>query len=190
MTYETVKQLYLEHGADWDEVNIFGVRNEKGQKKDIFNDLICIATKGNIYKFQATCDPGKYWTLVGGANEQKNGVAHICYGFHKKVYRIGKHRGKLALVQKGAKIKIWRDENKNFKQDNKEKHQRGYFGVNIHRAGENSIKIGKWSAGCQVIKKDKDFIKFISLIMNSEKYKKYKRTKFDYFLFKDVELRG
>jgi hypothetical protein len=189
-TYEEIKQTYLEHGADWDEINIFGVRNENHQEKDIFNDLICVATKGMIYKFQSTCDPGKYWTLIGGANFQSNGVAHICYGFHKKVYKVGKHKGKLALVQRGGKIKIWRDKNKNFKQDKDEKPQEGYFGVNIHRAGFNSLKIGRWSAGCQVIKRDKDFVTFISLIMGSNMYRKNKRTKFNYFLFKDIELRG
>ena len=40
----------------------------------------------------------------------------------------------------------------------------GKFGINIHKAGENSNEVNNWSAGCQVFKKSKDFAEFMELV--------------------------
>jgi hypothetical protein len=177
LSYKEVKEYYIKHGATWEDVNIFGLRNEENQDEDIFNDYLCVAFNNSIYKFEATCDPGKYWTLLGGAISNRIGVAHICYGYHKDVYIKGYHRGKKALVQRGNKISIWRDKNKNYQQDIDEQPMKGYFGVNIHGTSHKPIRIGKWSAGCLVIKRDFDFMEFMNLISLS------KQKKFSLYLF-------
>jgi len=180
--YRAIWQLYLEHGAEWQKVNVFGIRDEQNMNQDLFNDFICIATTDEVHLFKGTCDPSVYWTQVGGAAKDKKGVAHICYGYHKNVYREGWHFNQYALVQRAGKIKIWRDGNNNFRKDNSDIIQTGYFGVNIHTTSGEPSKIGMWSAGCQVIQRKKDFAKFMQIIKVSG------QKKFSYFLFSKNQI--
>jgi hypothetical protein len=39
----------------------------------------------------------------------------------------------------------------------------GLFGINIHKAGDNSTFVENWSEGCQVFKKSKDFEEFMTI---------------------------
>ena len=39
----------------------------------------------------------------------------------------------------------------------------GNYGINIHKAGQNSQDVDKWSAGCQVFQKSNDFADFMDL---------------------------
>ena len=104
-------------------------------------------------------------------------------GYHNKIWKIDKHRRKyIALCNRWgcSKTKIWRDYNKNTVFDkNIDKIYKGYFGINLHRASILYIldKIGKFSAGCQVIQSSKDFDFLISKCMES------KQKYFSYFLF-------
>lgn len=189
--YNHLKNLYLEHGAQWDNINIFGVRDVTNVKKDVFNDYIGVAIDNKVHLFKGTCDPSVYWTKKGGAGAKKNGVAHICLGYYKNVYMVGLHKGYEAMVQRGSSIKIWRDSNNNFRKDDSDIIEKGYFGVNIHRASAYHVleNIGKYSAGCQVIQDPKDFEKFLNIVKGSEKYsKKGKRAKFSYFLLKRSDI--
>lgn len=45
------------------------------------------------------------------------------------------------------------------------KESRGLFSINIHHSSIHGITktVGKWSAGCQVLGKNEDFIHFMSL---------------------------
>lgn len=182
--YEFLEKYYLKNGAEFDaDINIFGIRDDSEMPKGIFNDYIGVAINGDVQLFKGTCDPSDYWTKENGIGDK--GVAHICLGFHKNVYIVGKHKNKYeALVQQGAKIKIWRDKNKNFQKNKLDPIESGFFGTNIHRASEYKIleKIGKYSAGCQVIQDPADFKRFMEMIKNSNKYKKNKNSKFSYFL--------
>jgi len=183
--YKHIKQLYLSNGAPWEEVNIFGIRNEAGQRADGFNDYIGVVIDKLVFLFNGTCDPGAYWTFVGGAAGDKKGVAHLCYGYHRNAYMVGIHRGYEALAQWGAPVTIWRDGNNNFRRDDEDIVQRGYFGINIHRASDikEVTKIGRYSAGCQVIQNIMDFELFMDKIKSSNKFKQNPRSKFSYFLF-------
>jgi len=193
--YDFLKNLYHYHDGIWEDVNIFGLRDVAEMSKDVFNDWIGIAIGGKVHMFRGTCDPSVYWTKVGGANSAKDGVAHICLGFYERVYMVGVHARKnknfahQALLQIGNKIKIWRDGNNNFKKDNYDRTQEGYFGVNIHRASVNHIdKIGRYSAGCQVIQNKGDFEKFMSIITGSKSFKTSKRYRFNYNLMNVKEI--
>jgi hypothetical protein len=39
----------------------------------------------------------------------------------------------------------------------------GYHGINIHKAGEASTEVNRWSAGCQVFANEDDFNDFMSI---------------------------
>jgi hypothetical protein len=189
--YEYLQSLYKQYGATWNEVNIFGIRNEVDQDKDIFNDYIGLAINNEIYLYKGTCDPGKYWTEQGGANTDKSGVAHLCLGFHSGIWQVGIHLpnnpnvAHEALIQTGNTVKIWRDKNKNYTQDSNDVVQKGYFGINCHRS--NAIgatpNIGLWSAGCQVFSGSKNFQQFMDFIKNSQSYIQNNKYCFSYFLF-------
>jgi len=191
--YEYVKNYYKKNSAPWKEINVFGIRDERGMDDDILNDWICIADSRTkkVYKFKGSCDPGVYYTnhMISSGLP---GVAHIADGFHENVYMVGLHRGKYeALIQIGAKIRIWRDIDKNYKQTRKDKKCRGWFGTNIHRMSDWKIlkSIGRYSAGCQIIADPKEFKQFLSIIKNSKYYKRYRGgSRFSYMIITINEI--
>ena len=53
---------------------------------------------------------------------------------------------------------MYRDDNKDQILDfNNVTKEWGQFSINVHRAGDDSKIVGKWSAGCQVMKKRVDW---------------------------------
>ena len=182
---EYIKNLYFKHGIPLKSINLFGIRNEEKQKKDIWNDIIGFFTEDKIYFYKGTTDPGYYWTLNPSL---KQGTAHLCLGYHNKIWKISKHRGKYTALcnrWKCNKTRIWRDINKDTKFDkNIEKFYKGHFGINLHRASALYLlnKIGKFSAGCQVLQDSKNFNFLISKCIES------KQKYFSYFLFDKSQI--
>lgn len=147
------------------DLNIIGVRNPNGTV-NAFDDHLYVVCKikGKWYqhRFACTTDPGLYYlekpmnvngTAIMMAPQQMRGV-----------YQIAKHQGKyLALCQRG-KVKVWRDRDRDGTH-NMEGDLYNGGGVNIHRAGatSKSKRVGKFSAGCQVIQDPADFKAFMEL---------------------------
>jgi len=181
---QQIRLLYRTHGADLQDVNILGLRDESNMRNDIYNDYIIAHNNHEAYMFNATTDPSVFFTnnpMVEG------GCAHLCYGFYKNAYIIGIHaKGKPyqheALVQRGNKVKIWRDKNKNFEQDEDEKVEEGYFGINIHKNLSSQTNILYSSAGCQIIQYVNDFGYFMQFI------KQHKQKYFSYLLVNIKEI--
>jgi len=191
--YDYIKEKYTSKGNKWDDVNIFGIRNEDDQDRDIFNDYIGIATNGKVYIYQGSTDPGKYWTQVGGYNKDGKGVAHLCHGYCRNVYQVGIHgSGSFAheaMVQTGNEVKVWRDVNNNYTYDNGDTLEIGYLGINIHSTlRDDVVKVGQYSAGCQIIKNYTDHKKFMEIIKGSDKYKNNNKACFSYYLFTIFEM--
>lgn len=42
--------------------------------------------------------------------------------------------------------------------------EEGMFGINIHKAGEASVVVDSWSAGCQVLARDTDFRELMNIV--------------------------
>jgi hypothetical protein len=142
-------------------LNLFGIRS-KNRKSNQFDDLIgCIYRETEdgplVARFwEATCDPGTYWL----ENPMRvEGCAIYKCGQYRGVYELGMHRGKYkALVQTGAKIEVYRDNDLDSVLEMKESSVvSGYFGCNVHKAGSDSSQVNKWSAGCQVFARSEDF---------------------------------
>lgn len=141
--------------------NLIGIRKPMNND-NLFNDtLYMIIWKNNqqsilSFHYPITTDPGR-WYLRHPIN--KDGCAIVKEGFYPNVWKVGKHNGKYtALIQTGGKIKVYRDVNKDTILDLDENTiQEGFFGINLHHAGIDSITIDNWSAGCQVFKKKEDF---------------------------------
>jgi len=100
---------------------------------------------GHIRLFQATTLPGVYW--IDNPLNSKGG-ARLLPGKHKFIR--GKHRGRPAFRQYGD-MPLLRDtdRNKDFDFEGDDILDIGFFAINLHVGGGE--KIGRWSAGCQVI---------------------------------------
>jgi len=151
-------------------VNIVGVRSYD-RECDTFNDaLFCFYSVGKYMYFHSwsiTTDPGLYWLM----NPSKvTGTAILVPGQYRGVYRIDKHRGKYyALCQRYGAVKVFRDANKDIIIDRlPDSTEEGLFGINIHKAGWFSRWVGKWSAGCQVFQRSRDFNKFMKICKEAE----------------------
>ena len=142
-------------------VNIFAVRNKPFVLNTFNDDLYLFWKDGEkwvTHHFKITTLPGKYW-LNNLINPK--GSAILKTNQYKDCYKLGKHKGKEALIQ-CRNVTFYRDNNKddNFNYLNEEV---GLFGINIHRAGAFSHFVNSWSAGCQVFQSETDFNFFIEI---------------------------
>jgi len=139
-------------------LNIIGMRS-KTHEANKFDDRMCC-----VYK-----DENGWVTRTW---ERPTGTAILVPGQYRGVYKIGKHRGAYdALVQRGGRVKIYRDNNKDQILDMEpESVTEGYYGINIHRASTReggSENVERWSAGCQVFADPGSFAAFMLLAKKS-----------------------
>ena len=158
-------------GGDFD-VNIIGVRNTetKGRVTNAFDDCVTISYKEDgewkFHCYKATTDPGSHWekNLLN-----KKGVAILKPGQYRGSHKLRLHQGKYLALGQQKPVKVYRDNNRDGKYDLLEESiDEGLFGINIHRAtgraGGTSIRVDKWSAGCQVIAAYNDFEEFMNVM--------------------------
>lgn len=152
-----------------DKPNIIGVRTALNVPNQ-FNDFLCLIVeacaaypKGLFRVWRITTEPGETYLLNPLNNK---GCAVLKPGQYLDAYNFGLHQGKKdhrALVQVKP-VTVYRDNNKDNKADWSATQDTGLFGVNIHGANKSgeTLKIGPWSAGCQVFaiwQNKEDFLK-------------------------------
>tara|TARA_R100000030_G_scaffold89364_1_gene73671 strand:+ start:20 stop:634 length:615 start_codon:yes stop_codon:yes gene_type:complete len=163
-------KYFTGNGKDYD-VNIIGVRNSetKGRVTNAFDDCITVSYmlegEWKFHCYQATTDPGSHWeeNLLN-----KKGVAILKPGQYRGSHKLRLHQGKYLALGQQKPVKVYRDKNKDGKYDLLEENvDEGVFGINIHRAtgraGGKSIRVDKWSAGCQVIASNDDWHEFLDI---------------------------
>ena len=174
------------------DVNIVGVRNNAPSvaKKvtNVFDDFITISFKDEkgawqFYCWNATTDPGKKGVMEFHNNK---GVARLIPNQYRTTWAVDLHQGKYeALCQRLAKVKVWRDANKNLLFEETVTDE-GMFGINIHKAGTDSTWVENWSEGCQVFKRVKDFNEFMKIC---KKASKIHGNKFSYTLLESTDIK-
>ena len=174
------------------DVNIVGVRNNDPSvaKKvtNVFDDFITITFKDEkgvwqFYCWNATTDPGKKGVMEFHNNK---GVARLIPNQYRTTWAVDLHQGKYeALCQRLAKVKVWRDANKNLLFEETVTDE-GMFGINIHKAGTDSTWVENWSEGCQVFKRVKDFNEFMKIC---KKAAKIHGNKFSYTLLESTDIK-
>jgi hypothetical protein len=197
---EQIESAVLDKGYVWFsdktnkgyDVNIVGVRNNEESIKDkvtnVFDDCLTISYKdesGNwqFFCWMATCDPGKKGVQQFS---NKKGVARLVPNQYRGVWKIDKHQGKYdALCQRLGNVTVWRDANKDLVFE-KNVTDTGMFGINIHKAGQDSTWVENWSEGCQVFKRVKDFDQFMSIC---KKAAKIHGNKFSYTLLESTDIK-
>ena len=157
-------------GAKPYDVNIIGVRRNNGTPNR-FDDMIMLiyrdrSKKWCVNSYPITTDPGVYHLKNPSRVE---GTAILVPGQYRSVYKIDKHKGKYeALCQRGGKVAVYRDGDNDSHHDmDPDTAEDGFFGINIHKAGNSSSSVDRWSAGCQVFKNASDFEEFMDIIRHA-----------------------
>ena len=153
------------------DVNIVGVRNSSTGTKvtNLFDDHLTVSYKENgewkFFVWAATTDPGKKGVLE---YHNKDGVARLVPNQYRGSHAIGLHQGKYEALRQQKNVKVYRDANKDLNYDEKLIAE-GVFGINIHKAGQDSTWVENWSEGCQVFKRVKDFDEFMKIVKRAAK---------------------
>jgi hypothetical protein len=169
------KKVFLEKEYSFFEngdynLNIVGVRNDSGDAAkfdDFINVLYKIEGAWVCDSYPITTEPGSS-ILKNPLKEVKHkGTAILVPGQYKSTYKVGWHgsksHGHMALCQRGGKVRVWRDNNRDAKPDYHGPEEEGWFGINIHkhRGAAARINTGGVSAGCQVFQNSVDFREFM-----------------------------
>ena len=185
MLADQYKDALVKKGYDFFEkgdynLNIIGVRNDSGDASK-FDDAIVV-----IYKEDGTwvCDMYPITTEPGTSilknpikEVRHKGTAILVPDQYKGTYKVGwhgsKNNGHTALIQRGGKVRVWRDNNRDTTPDYHGEEEHGWFGINIHKHRGSSARVntGGVSAGCQVFQSTKDFHEFMDTCdMASDKW--------------------
>lgn len=174
--------VWFDSKKDYD-VNIVGIRNSSTGKvvTNKFDDWITVSYKiGGTWMYHIwpfTTDPGLTHTVKKLFNPA--GVSRMVPGQYRGAYILGMHKNQYsALVQRGAPVKVYRDDNMDTTFDEK-KISEGYFGINIHRSSTTGITqlVNDWSAGCQVFQNINDYNQFMNICRKAQAVsKKYTYT--------------
>ena len=149
-------------------LNIIGIRNSS-HDPDKFDDTMLVIYRNEdkeweVLNYEITTEPGPR-ILRKPINPK--GTAILVPDQYRGTYIIGTHGGSFrhtALVQRGGKVKVWRDNNKDSRLDTENVNvDEGMFGINIHRHSRPNEKeyVNGSSAGCQVFKDSKEFSEFL-----------------------------
>lgn len=187
-----LKEDYKKNGHPIEAFNIVGVRNSQDIRKDVINDFLIYWTEDDVFVTRGTTESGVAYFLNKHIRNKK-GTFTLNYGFHEKIWCIGIHKGYEAFVNDWEYCKPtkgWRDVNYNFVKDPTDIEVCDYFGINCHRAHPFKLldKIGRYSAGCQVVRSNKDFQKFLVAFKSTSIYKNNKYATVNYKLYSYKEF--
>jgi hypothetical protein len=170
-------------------LNIIGIRNPNLVANSFDDTMIVIYKVGGEWitkVYPITTDAGTYWLKNPMSNK---GTAILVPNQYRGVYSIDLHNNKYnALCQRNGKVEVYRDNDKDLILDmDSAKIEKGMFGINIHRSNpfSESLKVDKFSAGCQVFKRVKDFNEFMEICQKS---KALWGNSFTYTLIKESDL--
>jgi hypothetical protein len=145
----TLKKLGYKFFTEGDyNLNIIGIRNSSTGAKvtNAFDDYIVFAFKvngvWNVKVWPATVDNGA-------------GTARVVCGQYIGSHAIGLHQGKYEALRQVGPLTVERDYTKDGVY-NATKKETGVFGINIHKAGADSVQVNNWSEGCTVFKRSAD----------------------------------
>jgi hypothetical protein len=192
LTPEKIKNVFLKKGYKFFEndaqnynINIIGIRSSD-MIPNSFNDIIMLLWKyqgiWNSRIYACTTDPGLYY-LQNPINV--NGTAIMYPGQYKNAYKVGMHKNYEALEQIGM-MKYYRDNDRDKEFDLDEtKIYEEVAATNIHHAGEHSVTVANWSAGCCVLANLDDFNDFMIICKESSNIF---GNKFTYTLLKESDF--
>ena len=138
-------------------LNLIGIRHSDYASNG-FDDVLCCAYMDpvgvkRVEHWPATTDPGWHWLQKEFMNPK--GCAVLVPGQYRCLVQV-------------KPLKVWRDRNRDRTLDHASPDE-GMFGIHIHKAGEASVQVDRWSAGCQVLARRADFLRMMELYDASAK---------------------
>ena len=177
-------------------LNIIGVRNDSGDASkfdDSINVIYKLEGEWVVDVYPVTTEPGTSILRRPLKEVEHKGTAILVPGQYRSTYKIDWHgsseKGHVALCQRGGKVKVWRDNNRDTTPDYHGPEDEGWYGINIHkhRGSDARVNTGGSSAGCQVFQSSMDFAEFMETCEDaSDKY----GNKFTYTLLEERDLNG
>jgi hypothetical protein len=175
LSLEAKKYLFFEQG-DYN-LNIIGIRNSATGKKvtNAFDDFFTVAFKKDgvwiVKTWPCTVDNGK-------------GTARLVPNQYRGSHHVGLHQGKYEALKQCGPVTVYRDFSNDgvYQEDKKET---GIFGINIHKAGADSVRVDDWSHGCTVFKRVADFNEFMLI---AKKAATIQGNRFTYTLIETKDL--
>ncbi len=177
-------------------LNIIGVRNDSGDASkfdDFINVLYKVGGEWVCDTYPVTTEPGTSILRRPLKAVAHKGTAILVPGQYRSTYKIDWHgnseRGHTALCQRGGKVSVWRDNNRDATPDYHGPEDEGWYGINIHkhRGSDARVNTGGVSAGCQVFQSSKDFAEFMETC--DEARDKWSNS-FTYTLLEERDLSG
>ena len=169
-------------------LNIIGVRHKGAKVTNHFDDCLVVIyntpNEQNVKRvFVCTTLPGKKAMEHPTAIK---GTAILKEGQYRGTYKIGYNKGKYKALCQAKPVVVYRDNNKDHIYDlSPISIDRGIFGINIHKAGDNSTLVDGWSYGCTVLAKSIDFNALMRLV---EKSANIYGNSFTYTLINEEDL--
>jgi hypothetical protein len=184
-TYKEFEQLFKDKGYRFFKgdlnLNLFAIR--KKINTNLFDDAFYVVYEKDgipyVKEWACTTDAGVTY-LKKPINP--NGTAIIVPGQYRGAYGIGRHTSYEALRQ-AKPMNYYRDNDRDLQHDLAGKIYSEIGFTNIHKAGKDSAKIDNWSAGCIVLKRERDFNELMELARASAK--KYGNS-FTFTLFEQL----
>lgn len=193
-TFENKGFAFFEKG-DYN-LNIVGVRNDSGDASK-FDDFISVLYKVDgewvCDNYPVTTEPGTSILKRPLKSVAHKGTAILVPGQYRGTYKIDWHgnrsRGHMALCQRGGKVSVWRDNNRDSTPDYHGPEDEGWYGINIHkhRGSDARVNTGGSSAGCQVFQSSADFAEFMETC--DEAREKWSNS-FTYTLIEERDLKS
>lgn len=159
-------------------LNIIGIRSRSGSAQTFDDNMLVVykvKSKWCVECYEITTEPGTRILKRPLKEVAHKGTAILVPDQYRGVYQIGWHgsksKGHVALCQRGGKVKVWRDNNRDEKPDYHGPADEGWYGINIHRHRGSSAQINTngVSAGCQVFRSNTDFNAFMKTCESAKK---------------------
>jgi hypothetical protein len=157
---------YVVFDAKDHDMNVVTLRRIPGTPNTFDDLLCCFYREKGAWIFNAwpcTTDPGSYHLQNPG---RVAGTAIVKPGQYRASHEISFHHigqpNQYEAMRQCGVLKVWRDADKDAELDyGMNEQDASNSGINIHKAGKDSSQVDKWSAGCQVFKKEADFLSFM-----------------------------
>lgn len=175
-TLETIKAALAAKGYRFFDggiynMNIIGVRSVQ-RRANAFDDELYFIYRDdegrmNQHCFSGSTDPGTD-SLKDPISSK--GCAILVPGQYQGLWSLGFHKGQYQALVQVKPVKVYRDGNTDEILDfHPTTVEEGVFGINFHRAkaAAASLRVGKWSAGCQVLANPKEYLFAIDLCKKS-----------------------